>query len=57
MDLTYIKTPKHVVGKSLVPIMKNVNATSTWKHILGGGMDTQLRLKDIDLLNGELMEN
>ena len=27
MDLTYIKTPKHVVGKSLVPIMKNVNTS------------------------------
>ena len=27
MDLTYIKIPKHVVGKSLVPIMKNVNTS------------------------------
>ena len=27
MDLTEIKTPKHVVGKSLEPLMKNVNAS------------------------------
>ena len=27
MDLTDINTPKHVVGKSLKPIMKNVNAS------------------------------
>ena len=27
MDLAGITTPKHVVGKSLVPIIKNVNAT------------------------------
>jgi len=27
MDLTNINTPKHVVGKSLVPIMKNVHAS------------------------------
>ena len=27
MDLTDIVTPKHVVGKSLVPIIENVNAT------------------------------
>ena len=27
MDLTDIMTPKHVVGKSLVPIIENVNAT------------------------------
>jgi len=27
MDLTEIKTPKHVVGKSLNPLMKNVNAS------------------------------
>ena len=27
MDLTKINTPKHVVGKSLVPIMKNVNSS------------------------------
>ena len=27
MDLTYIKIPKHVVGKSLAPIMMNVNAS------------------------------
>ena len=27
MDSIYIKTPKHVVGKSLVPIMKNVNTS------------------------------
>ena len=27
MDLVNITTPKHVVGKSLVPIMKNVNAS------------------------------
>tara|TARA_B100000886_G_C20420216_1_gene491200 strand:- start:1510 stop:3069 length:1560 start_codon:yes stop_codon:yes gene_type:complete len=27
MDLTFINTPKHVVGKSLEPIMKNVNAS------------------------------
>ena len=27
MDLVGITTPKHVVGKSLVPIIKNVNAT------------------------------
>jgi len=27
MDLTSIKTPQHVVGKSLEPLMKNVNAS------------------------------
>ena len=27
MDLTNISTPKHVVGKSLVPLMKNINAS------------------------------
>lgn len=27
MDLTFINTPEHVVGKSLEPIMKNVNAS------------------------------
>ena len=27
MDLTNINTPKHVVGKSLEPLMKNVNAS------------------------------
>ena len=27
MDLTNIKTPEHVVGKSLQPIMKNTNAS------------------------------
>ena len=38
MDLTNIKTPKHVVGKSLDPIIKNVNASvrgsslTRWKN-------------------------
>ena len=41
MSLTNINTPKHVVGKSLEPIMNNVNASVRGSAQLDGVMDIQ----------------